>query len=145
MTKSLVINLLHARKEITYLLHNSTASHLLKPLTHILHGLKRSIGGTQKGMKRNALSVLMDTEGIGAVVEELIDLAKPFGDVEHWKFLRLPKKNVVRFFIKLYEPSKQPRLARLLGGKVVGSEICLEIPNCPPQHAHSPLQHSLFS
>jgi hypothetical protein len=74
-------------------------------------------------MKRHALSVLMDTEGIGAVVQELVDLAKPFGDVEHWKFSRLPKKNVVRFFIKLYEPDNQARLARLLGGQVVGGEI----------------------
>lgn len=87
----------------------------------------------------------MGTEGIGAVVEELIDLARPFGEVEHWKFSRLPKKNVVRFFIKLYEPGKQTRLAQLLGGQVVANEICLDIPNCGAQQDYSAYQPSLFS
>lgn len=85
----------------------------------------RSVG---KAVNEQALRELISTKGIGAVVDHITTLARPFGDIEHWRFSRYPKEHVIRFFVELHDPTRHQALAQLMGATLVGREICVEIP-----------------
>ena len=92
-------------------------------------------------MERDILRALLNTEGIGAVIDRLITSARPLGDVEHWKFSRSLKHHVIRFFIELDDPTKHQSLAQKLGGRVIGNEVCLEIRLAHGQSRHGQSRH----
>jgi hypothetical protein len=96
-------------------------------------------------VNQKALRILMNTSGIGAVVDEVVKLARPYGEIEQWRFSRCPTENLIRFFVELNDPTRHPELARLLGGQVTGNEICLEISVAHEPRTRSPVAAKPFS
>jgi hypothetical protein len=79
-------------------------------------------------MRRDLLTAeLLNARDVGDVVNVITRLSRPYGDIQHWKFSRHPRRNVLRFFIQLERPEHHTDLARQLGGQLENGEVCFEV------------------
>jgi hypothetical protein len=74
------------------------------------------------------LTEVQTAKDVGDVVKVINKFAKPFGEVQNWRFSRDRETRELRVFIALERLDQHPDLAQRLGGTVLGSEVCFVIP-----------------
>jgi hypothetical protein len=78
------------------------------------------------------LTEVQGAKDVGDVVKVLNRFAKPFGDVQTWRFTRDRENNELRVFIALEQAARHKELAGRLGGCILGPEVCFVIPIYTP-------------
>jgi hypothetical protein len=84
------------------------------------------------------LTEVQGARDVGDVVKVLNRFAKPFGEVQTWRFTRDREKRELRVFIALEHADHHPELAGRLGGVVHGPEVCFVIPIYTPFDTTAP-------
>ena len=74
------------------------------------------------------LTEVQGAKDVGDVVKVINKFAKPFGEVQNWRFTRDRETRELRVFISLERTDRHGDLAARLGGMLVETEVCFVIP-----------------
>lgn len=85
------------------------------------------------------LAEVQGAKDVGDVVKVINRMAKPFGEIRGWRFLRDREKRRLDVYVSLSSPENHAALAGRLGGVVANGEVCFVIPLYIPFEETSPL------
>ena len=74
------------------------------------------------------LTEVQTAKDVGDVVKVINKFAKPFGEVQNWRFTRDRETRELRVFISLERTDQHNDLAQRLGGTLLDTEVCFVIP-----------------
>jgi hypothetical protein len=79
-------------------------------------------------MKPDIAEKLGDARDFAELTQGVLALCEPYGPVHSFRLVHNRGASRVACFIELEATRQQPALARALGTRAVGNEVCLDVP-----------------